>query len=653
MSTNNTDLFTYLPGLEVTENELLQSELATQQILKAQFPTLDLREGTGLRDLVVRPNANLLTLINKALVSYFQNNNIADITDETPQVFVDKLMSNWFLERKDGVKAVISARLYFAKEKSVNLYTDVFFSTDGILKFYPATSMSFAASQLVFESASNQYYLDVDLVAEQSGTDYNITTGSLLYFSNFDPYFLHAEINFLRETAEDVESNTQFIGRAKNAISTRNNINVPSIASNITDTFNAVSDVKSVGFGDPEMTRDQIKVLVPGVTDPVWIHNGGYMDVYVRTPVASSIVQLTTDGTGKFNMTGSIFKFERSLVSGGASADTLPLYVTQAVTSITRSGTVATVTCTAHGYTTGDSITIQGASPIGYNGTFTVTVTGPNAFTYTVANTLTTPATGTITAGTPQPYTWKNANVLTVTPTSITRSGTVATVTYANHGLMVDDRIKISGAAQTDYNGVFRVETVPSRDTFTYTVANSPVTPATGTLAMEFVNRQYDVGFSDRQTITVDFGGGQPNKTASFLIYYHQNIDGIQGYLTAADSRVLCADALARGYNLTALDITVTGYNGPAPDAETCNSICTTYLESIRPGEPFVMSDLLAQLYEAGITTIKTPLDITYTKYWNDLLGTTAGTIADVLNPDDSTNIFIVNSITTTSADIA
>ena len=73
---------------------------------------------------------------------------------------------------------------------------------------------------------------------------------------------------------------------------------------------------------------------------------------------------------------------------------------------------------------------------------------------------------------------------------------------------MVDDRIKISGAAQTDYNGVFRVETVPSQDTFTYTVANSPVTPATGTLAMEFVNRQYDVGFPIvkplRSTLEVD-----------------------------------------------------------------------------------------------------------------------------------------------------
>lgn len=70
-----------------------------------------------------------------------------------------------------------------------------------------------------------------------------------------------------------------------------------------------------------------------------------------------------------------------------------------AVTSITRSFTTATVTTTAsHSFVTGQSITIAGAVETDYNGTFTITVTGAATFTYTVANSPTTPATGTITA---------------------------------------------------------------------------------------------------------------------------------------------------------------------------------------------------------------------------------------------------------------
>ena len=69
------------------------------------------------------------------------------------------------------------------------------------------------------------------------------------------------------------------------------------------------------------------------------------------------------------------------------------------VSSITRSGTTATATtAVVHNLQSGANVTIAGASPAGYNGTFTVTVTGASTFTYTVANTLTTPATGTKTA---------------------------------------------------------------------------------------------------------------------------------------------------------------------------------------------------------------------------------------------------------------
>jgi hypothetical protein len=87
---------------------------------------------------------------------------------------------------------------------------------------------------------------------------------------------------------------------------------------------------------------------------------------------------------------------------------------TASVTSITRSGSTATVTCAnAHGFNTGNSTTIAGANESDYNGTFTVTVTGTTTFTYTVPGTPTTPATGTITwkklgAGWTKPYTGVN-----------------------------------------------------------------------------------------------------------------------------------------------------------------------------------------------------------------------------------------------------
>jgi hypothetical protein len=69
------------------------------------------------------------------------------------------------------------------------------------------------------------------------------------------------------------------------------------------------------------------------------------------------------------------------------------------IASLTQTAGVATATTAApHGFTVSDTLplTIAGASPAGYNGTFTCTVTGANTFTYAVSNSLVTPATGTI-----------------------------------------------------------------------------------------------------------------------------------------------------------------------------------------------------------------------------------------------------------------
>ena len=66
--------------------------------------------------------------------------------------------------------------------------------------------------------------------------------------------------------------------------------------------------------------------------------------------------------------------------------------------TITRSGSTATVAHTAHGLATGASVIVRGANQDEYNGVKSITVTGVDAYTYTVSGTPASPATGTITA---------------------------------------------------------------------------------------------------------------------------------------------------------------------------------------------------------------------------------------------------------------
>lgn len=66
--------------------------------------------------------------------------------------------------------------------------------------------------------------------------------------------------------------------------------------------------------------------------------------------------------------------------------------------TIVRATNTATVTHTAHGLVDNEYVIIKGAVQKDYNGTYQITYIDANSYSYTVANTPTTPATGTITS---------------------------------------------------------------------------------------------------------------------------------------------------------------------------------------------------------------------------------------------------------------
>ena len=75
-----------------------------------------------------------------------------------------------------------------------------------------------------------------------------------------------------------------------------------------------------------------------------------------------------------------------------------------------------------------------------------------------------------------------NAGVRRINNLAITRSGTTATVVRKDHGLTSGQTATVEGAAQAAYN-IAAAMTVVDADTFTYTVAGSPATPATPAVA--------------------------------------------------------------------------------------------------------------------------------------------------------------------------
>ena len=108
--------------------------------------------------------------------------------------------------------------------------------------------------------------------------------------------------------------------------------------------------------------------------------------VTVNVAVTQAPAPSTLQGTGAVLSQGGT-----TLAVGAKSLITQPsdltalLPNTKAITSITWLSSVATVTTAApHGFTNGDTVplTISGATPTGYNGTFNCLITGASTFTY-------------------------------------------------------------------------------------------------------------------------------------------------------------------------------------------------------------------------------------------------------------------------------
>ena len=83
------------------------------------------------------------------------------------------------------------------------------------------------------------------------------------------------------------------------------------------------------------------------------------------------------------------------------------------------------------------------------------------------------------------------------TVASITRSGSTATATVpAGHPYHVGAIVKVEGANEADYNGEVEVLTADTT-TFTYTVAGSPASPATGTISAKIAPLNFEIYQTD------------------------------------------------------------------------------------------------------------------------------------------------------------
>lgn len=166
-----------------------------------------------------------------------------------------------------------------------------------------------------------------------------------------------------------------------------------------------------------------------------------------------------------------------------------------AISTITFATTTATLTtATAHGLSTGAVVTVSGATPAAYNGTFSITVTTTTAFTYTM---LTNPGSNATPVGSYTSGNWTSLGVYASTPNSVLVSGSSPTsaLTSIRPGAYGSAILSTTGSSVTAgnfaINSQYTITSLGNTDfasigapsgTFTGYINDLAATPAAGTI---------------------------------------------------------------------------------------------------------------------------------------------------------------------------
>lgn len=287
-----------MPDLKVTRERLQDATNVIIQYLRDAGYSGSLEDGTGLNDIVVKPNALLRVLMGQMVdraTAYQSLQKAAELRNEIGEAeydaAVDSILSNWFVTRHGGKPSTGIIRLWFLQPPDFMQFKNgqrmgtidgVSIVSDSDQVFIPD---SFATILNTTEN-QNEYYVDVAVRTLGNSTIApNDISGAKIDYVYDDIYYLRATVpgEFLPGTL--IESSEDFIRRTGQAITTRELITARAINTVLMENFSDIIRLYVARHGSGEQLRDIVHF------EDVSVHVGNKADIYVASrPIRTQII---------------------------------------------------------------------------------------------------------------------------------------------------------------------------------------------------------------------------------------------------------------------------------------------------------------------------------------------------------------------------
>lgn len=283
------------PDFDTAESTLIA-------LLRAAYPTLDLRRGTVLRDLLVRPAAAIYALNTNRLAELQTRMSLVNLAAQpagtVPSAWVDAILANFGMTMQSGQVAAGSIRVVVDGSRTYTLAPSLTFKTLEGLSF--STGVTYTVKPdgtgdllLLPTATGSAYYFILPVVADSAGAVSNLQAGTAVNPTSSIYGFISAETSTTFTGGVDAETIQTAITRIPAAVSYRALESRTSIEAKLRAQYDGSSTTIQAlgvqGYGDRAQLRDK--------HNPMGFAVGSRVDLYPRTFTQPPVVTLQKTGT--------------------------------------------------------------------------------------------------------------------------------------------------------------------------------------------------------------------------------------------------------------------------------------------------------------------------------------------------------------------
>ena len=283
----------------VTQAQYDAAEQTLIDAVRAAYPSLDLRRGTVIRDLLIRPaaakdgvnTANQTILANKMSLVTLQQDSTATNDD------YNAILANLGTSLGTGTLASGQALITVSDAREYDIganfiFTDLTGRQYQTIQAYTVVLGATGTDLPLYSNTDGTYYFILPLVAVEVGTSGNIAQGTALTPTGTLFAFISADAYANFSGGQDAETITAALQRLPASISYRALESATSIDAKLREAFAgstvAIQTMSVAGYGHPAQLRDK--------HNPMGFAVGSRVDVYARTYTSPRVITLKKTG---------------------------------------------------------------------------------------------------------------------------------------------------------------------------------------------------------------------------------------------------------------------------------------------------------------------------------------------------------------------